>query len=319
MMLKVVLWTSLALGPSYSFAQEYFGEFKDPLKGQFVDATPRPKFKIETQFRFADPNGLIWETPAGTEVDGASIPQAFWSLIGGPFEGDYIKASVIHDYYCRAKSRTAHDTHRNFYYGMRANGVDIWKSKLMYWVVDTFGPKWELAKRVVQELRCTEDTGWFNCKQVPVERVVPVLVSTVDLSDPDTFAAAMSKASAVARTLRTSDGKILDLSAGGEIRADLAEISKNANQYRVLFSTRDYQVSPSKLGVLSQWDAVGLEQVKPWKNDKLPKFSDAVLLSPKTSEMIKAGQSFKLTPASQDLLRDQVDFRALEFQTTIKK
>jgi Protein of unknown function (DUF1353) len=44
--------------------------------------------------------------PAGAIVGGASIPQVFWSIIGGPFEDKYREASVIHDYYCEQKSDT---------------------------------------------------------------------------------------------------------------------------------------------------------------------------------------------------------------------
>jgi hypothetical protein len=142
--MRVVVCLALLAGltPSQSsFSQEFFGEFRDALKGEFVDAKPRPKFKLASEFRFADPNGLLWSVPPDKEVDGASIPQLFWSFIGGPFEGAYIKASVIHDHYCDVKIRTEHDTHRNFYYGMRASGVEEWKAKFMYWAVATFGPK----------------------------------------------------------------------------------------------------------------------------------------------------------------------------------
>jgi hypothetical protein len=48
----------------------------------------------------------MWTVQPHKEVDGASIPQAFWSIIGGPFEGFYIKASVVHDHYCEVKTRT---------------------------------------------------------------------------------------------------------------------------------------------------------------------------------------------------------------------
>ena len=125
-LLRFSIIVSLYVGSP--LASEYFGQFQDELKGTFLVSEPRPKFRLISEFRFLDPNGLLWRTPADTEVDGASIPQAFWSIIGGPFSGKYIKASVIHDHYCVTKSRTQHDTHQNFYYGMRASGVvdDFW-------------------------------------------------------------------------------------------------------------------------------------------------------------------------------------------------
>ena len=53
-------------------SQEYFGKFPDPLKGEFVEAKPRPKFRLNTEFRFDDPNNLLWSVPPNEEVDGAS-------------------------------------------------------------------------------------------------------------------------------------------------------------------------------------------------------------------------------------------------------
>src|SRR4051812_36581695 len=40
-------------------------------------------------FEYVEPSGRRWPVPSGVVVDGASIPQVFWSVIGGPFEGLY--------------------------------------------------------------------------------------------------------------------------------------------------------------------------------------------------------------------------------------
>src|SRR5689334_9464801 len=37
------------------------------------------------ELRYTDPQGLVWLAPAGSKVDGASIPRSLWSLMGGPF------------------------------------------------------------------------------------------------------------------------------------------------------------------------------------------------------------------------------------------
>lgn len=307
------------IAPQFSFSQEYFGEFRDPLKGEFIDAKPRPKFKLASEFRFADPNGLLWSVPPAKEVDGASIPQPFWSFIGGPFEGDYIKASVIHDYYCDAKTRTAHDTHRNFYYGMRASGVAVWKAKFMYWAVATFGPNWTLVQRVVQDLNCTTVGEKLICSQVPEAKTEMTALPAIDLNDPDILAAALSKASTVARSLKTTDGKVLDISATGQVAANIEDISRNANQYRAVFATKAFLKSPAQLGVLSQWSAAGLEQVVPWMGNRLPKYNNAIVLKPSSVEMIEDGRSFKLDPKSADLLRDRINFKALEMKSVHSK
>ena len=294
-----------------SLSKEYFGEFRDALTGEFIQAKPRPKFKLANEFRFLDPNGLLWSVPSNKEVDGASIPQPFWSFIGGPFEGDYIQASVIHDYYCDVKTRTEHDTHRNFYYGMRAANVAEWKAKFMYWAVGTFGPKWRLAPRVVQKLTCDTVGETLTCSQLPEVEMEVAARPAVDLGDPEILAAALSKASTVARSLKTTDGKVLDISATGLVSASLEDIAKNADHYRAVFSNKAFIKNPARLGVLSQWNAAGLEQVERWHKNKLPPYNNAITLKSSSIQMIELGESFKLSPNTPRLLRNRINFKAL--------
>lgn len=138
----------LSLGAASEEPKEYFGRFAGEPQLQ-VKSNPigRPTFVLLRDFSFKDPNGFEWTTPEGWEVDGASIPKAAWSLFGGPLSGRYLHASIIHDYYCDVRERTAHDTHRNFYYGMLANGVERSKAKTMYWAVRTFGPSWKIMRK----------------------------------------------------------------------------------------------------------------------------------------------------------------------------
>src|ERR1700690_4011848 len=63
---------------------------------------------------FYQHDGPTWKAPIGTRTDGASIPQVFWSVIGGPFEGKYRDASVVHDYECCTKVHAWRDVHRMF-------------------------------------------------------------------------------------------------------------------------------------------------------------------------------------------------------------
>ena len=98
--------------------------------------------RLLEQFSFIDPNSTEWVAPAGSIVDGASIPQLAWSLIGGPFEGKYRNASVIHDVACGQKARPWELVHETFYFAMLASGVSIWKAKTMYAAVYHFGPRW---------------------------------------------------------------------------------------------------------------------------------------------------------------------------------
>ena len=92
---------------------------------------------------FFDSEDTRWAVPAGAVVDGASIPRLFWSIIGGPFEGQYRDASIIHDWFCDKRTRTWQATHRVFYEGMIVSGVGIKMAKLMYFAVRWQGPRWE--------------------------------------------------------------------------------------------------------------------------------------------------------------------------------
>ncbi len=311
---------SLTLASPYASAQEYFGDFLDKLRGVFIpEATPRPLFKLESDFRFKDPNGLLWTTPAGTKVDGASIPQAFWTFIGGPFEGAYINASVIHDYYCRTKERTAHDTHRSFYYGMRATQVPEWKAKLMHWAVATYGPSWKLERRVVMRQNCTSllDQA-ITCTSAPTSEEVLVTIPPIDLSDPTVLAAAISKTNAVARTLLTSNGEFLDVTTTGPVKATTESIQASSDTYREVFASKDFTSSTARLGLLSQASGGSVADVKPWSDNRIPKFSEAIVLTPQTIPRVKESKPFTLDPRSKDLLVDRIDIRTLETTTHIQ-
>lgn len=100
------------------------------------------RFSLPHDFNYLDPNKQLWEAPTGLIVDGATIPMPFWSVIGGPFEGLYREASVIHDAGCCAKTRPWREVHRMFYNAMRCSGVGWVKAKTMYLAVWAMGPRW---------------------------------------------------------------------------------------------------------------------------------------------------------------------------------
>lgn len=99
--------------------------------------------RLESDLVFYDPNGVRWAAPKGAVVDGASIPKPFWGIVGGPLEGKYRNASIIHDWYCDKRTRTWQATHRVFYDGMIASGVGEVQAKLFYYAVLWGGPRWE--------------------------------------------------------------------------------------------------------------------------------------------------------------------------------
>ncbi|MBU3033927.1 DUF1353 domain-containing protein [Tritonibacter mobilis] len=279
---KFILSTFAIFAAQIVVADTYWGKFSDGPHGTFHDGDPWQEFELANPFYFDDPNGLRWEVPAQTRVNGASIPPTFWSLIGGPFTGKYLKASVIHDYFVVTRERTAHDTHRNFYYGMLANGVSLWRAKAMYWAVSTFGADWELRPTVTYRSSCTGDVlGMTKCSAVPVIDMQPVSVTIVDLSEPEQAQLALAKFAAVARTLKSSDGTILDVNASGPVPADLATLELNA---RVIGEAIAQWGTPGELnniGILSDWATFTGGEVMTWspdatKSGTIPDFREAM-------------------------------------------
>lgn len=82
-----------------------------------------------------------------------------------------------------------------------------------------------------------------------------------------------------------------------------------------MFADKAFLQSPEQLGILSQWNAAGLDQVKPWENDKLPEYFDATILKPSSIEMIDSGKHFKLTTDFEGLLRDQINMKSLKMRS----
>lgn len=98
-------------------------------------------------FGYVDPHDVHWHAPAGAVVDGASIPRPFWSLIGGPFEGRFRNASVVHDVACVERSRDWREVHRMFHDACRCGGVGAALANTMYYAVWHFGPRWRFEDR----------------------------------------------------------------------------------------------------------------------------------------------------------------------------
>jgi hypothetical protein len=100
------------------------------------------RVRVVNHFGYVDRHGLRWDVPAGAIVDGASIPRPLWSVIGGPFEGKYRAASIVHDWFCDVRSRLWKSVHRMFFEAMLASGVPAPQAKLMYAGVYWGGPRW---------------------------------------------------------------------------------------------------------------------------------------------------------------------------------
>jgi hypothetical protein len=128
----------------YAVATEIgFGSFQGIIKVEWLrgDADER-RMRLLDDFTYIDSKGKKWTAPKGALTDGASIPQFLWTPLGGPFDGQYREAAVIHDFYCETKTEPWQDVHRIFYYANRASGISELKSKILYGGVMLGGPRW---------------------------------------------------------------------------------------------------------------------------------------------------------------------------------
>lgn len=107
-----------------------------------IDTKNGVEFELVEPFGYVDSSGNRWQAEKGLVTDCASIPRALWTVVGSPCTGLYRRAAVIHDFYCRYKYRKWEKVHKVFYDAMRSSGVNAIKSKLMYYAVRRFGPRW---------------------------------------------------------------------------------------------------------------------------------------------------------------------------------
>jgi hypothetical protein len=134
------VWVVLLLASAATVAQSG-GKYEGVVKTEWLRDGRR--MKLLDDFAYVDPAGKRWKAKRNSTIDGASIPQAFWGT-GGPYEGSYREASVVHDYYCDEAPKTAtwQAVHRMFFDGMLASGVDRARALVMYGAVYRFGPRW---------------------------------------------------------------------------------------------------------------------------------------------------------------------------------
>lgn len=185
----------IAAGSSSAIAQQ--GRFETlPIEASW--GSDGRSMKILKPFAFIDKNTVRWSVPSGTETDGASIPKQFWTIMGGPFEGSYRDAAVVHDRYCDARTRRWEDTHTMFHDAMLASGVGSTRAWLMYKAVERFGPRWpepvvpaecKLPDGTIDYIRCTQNTTkqgekWFpEFNKTELEKFLAEVAPRADQKD----------------------------------------------------------------------------------------------------------------------------------------
>jgi len=152
------------------------GAAQEPHKWGYFSGTPVTRWEPDgrtmtllSELRYTDPEGFTWIAPAGSQVDGASIPRYLWSVMGGPFEGKYRNASVLHDVAYGERKRPWQDCDRMFYNAMRCSGVSVTEAKTMYYALYRFGNHWKFP---IKRGKPVKFEGQMVARAIP--RAIPV-------------------------------------------------------------------------------------------------------------------------------------------------
>lgn len=88
--------------------------------------------KLIENFWYIDPNEKKWPAPAGSVVNGASIPRPLWPLVGSPYTDDYRRASIVHDVACDNPEVDRKEADVMFYHACRAGGCSPLQARWLY-------------------------------------------------------------------------------------------------------------------------------------------------------------------------------------------
>ena len=133
---------------------------------------------VVTELRYTDPKGEVWIAPAGSVTDGASIPRSLWTITGGPFEGKYRNASVLHDAAYDRHNRPWQECDRMFYNAIRCSGVGAVEAKTLYYALYKFGHHWKFEVKKAKPLKPKEAAALARNEQIP--RAIPVNAAEID-------------------------------------------------------------------------------------------------------------------------------------------
>jgi hypothetical protein len=110
-----------------------FGSFSGNPKTEWLDeAGADRRMKLLEDFWYDDPSGRRWAAPAGSLIDGASIPAPLWSTVGSPYTGEYRRASIVHDIACDDPNVPRRDADRMFYLACLGGGCSKLQARLLY-------------------------------------------------------------------------------------------------------------------------------------------------------------------------------------------
>jgi hypothetical protein len=121
------------------------GEFSGNPKTMWLsDRGDDRDMQVIEDFWFLDQAGRRWDVPAGTVINGASIPRTLWSSVGSPYTGNYRRAALVHDAAVGREGVRRSEADAMFYFACLAGGCSQLQAKMLYagvrlgaWASDT--------------------------------------------------------------------------------------------------------------------------------------------------------------------------------------
>ena len=141
------------------------------------------KLKLLEDFGYEDPAGKLWLARKGGILDGSPIPDELRSLGGVPVVGDYRKASIVHDYFCRARTEPWKQAHRMLYSASLAEGLTPPEAKLLYLAVYAGGWRWEVPGSSCYA-SCHASAASLAWKPAATQDELRPLVAWINEADP---------------------------------------------------------------------------------------------------------------------------------------
>lgn len=101
-------------------------------------ANEKGHVELAEDWYFKIDDRIIW-IPKGYICDGASIPRAFWSVVGSPFDPENEIGAWAHDYLYLTHLTTKKVADEVGFQLWRQAGKSLWASRLMWFAVSKFG------------------------------------------------------------------------------------------------------------------------------------------------------------------------------------
>lgn len=249
------------------------GIFNGDVEGKFISMpyAKRPLFELSKPLTYIHPNGSKFTAIRDYIVDGASIPRVFWSIIGGPFSGNHLQASVVHDYYTDTCQISAHPergrvcqnkleqffddelVHQNYYLGMLAAGVSDDTACAEFIAVSTY-KTWDI-----------DEDG----------RPTNILIFGRPINEVDagflkkSFGFVVASTKAVIKSRNTGDRRILNIFPDKEIPATPEGVQEHIKRLRDVLNSESYLQNSDALGLLTDEQVDSFDNLEPWQDDFL--------------------------------------------------